>query len=223
VSIVANAPISVLILDDHSLFREVLARLLDAEEGLSVCGQCATLDETVAILSSERVDVILLDYDLGTELATEFIKTLRVFKETPRILMVTAGMTDRAKREALAVGAAGIVLKHSRPEILIDAIRKAAAEEAPSPSNSLAKGHAEKQHAPVILLRERQLTSRQSAVLRGILDGLSNRAIGETINATETAVKAVIQELFHKAGVRSRSQLVRIAFEKHSSDWIGSR
>jgi DNA-binding NarL/FixJ family response regulator len=223
VSILANAPISVLILDDHSLFREVVARLLDAEEGLSVRGQCATVEEAVAVLSSERVDVILLDYDLGTELGIDFMKTLCLFKESPRILMVTAGMTDRAKREALSVGAAGIVLKHSRPEILIDAIRKAASQEAPSRSALLAKAHLERRHEPVVLLGERQLTSRQSAVLRGILDGLGNRAIGETINASETAVKAVIQELFHKAGVRSRSQLVRIAFEKHSGDWIGSR
>jgi len=223
VSIVASAPISVLILDDHSLFREVVARLLDAEEGISVCGQCAAVEEAVAILSSERVDVILLDYDLGTELGTEFLKSLRLFKETPRILMVTAGMTEGAKREALSAGAAGIVLKHSPPEILIEAIRKTASEDAPSHSNSQAKGYAESRHNPVILLRERHLTSRQSAVLRGILDGLGNRAIGETINASESAVKAVIQELFQKAGVRSRSQLVRIAFEKHSRDWIGSR
>jgi two-component system, NarL family, nitrate/nitrite response regulator NarL len=223
VSILANAPISVLILDDHSLFREVVARLLNAEENLSVCGQCATVEEAVAILSSERVDVILLDYDLGTELGTDFLKTLCLFKETPRILMVTAGMTDRAKREAFSVGAAGIVLKHSRPEILIDAIRKAAAEEPPSHAEFLAKAHADRRNEPVVLLGERQLTRRQSDVLRGIFDGLGNRAIGETINASETAVKAVIQELFHKAGVRSRSQLVRIAFEKHAKDWIGSR
>lgn len=222
-SIAAHTPISVLILDDHSLFREVVGRLLDAEEGLSVCGQCATVEEAVAILSLERVDVILLDYDLGTELGTDFLKTLCVFKGTPRILMVTAGMTDRAKREALSVGAAGIVLKHSKPEILIDAIRKAASDEPPSHAEFLAKAHFERRNEPVVMLGERQLTSRQSAVLRGILDGLGNRAIGETINASESAVKAVIQELFHKAGVRSRSQLVRIAFEKHSRDWIGSR
>ncbi len=200
-----------------------MARLLDAEKDVAVCGQCATFEEAVAILSSERVDVLLLDYDLGTELGIEFVKSLQLFKETPRILMVTAGMTEKAKREALSVGAAGIVLKHSPPEILIEAIRKTASEDAPSHSDFQAKGHAESRHDAVILLRERHLTSRQSAVLRGILDGLGNRAIGETINASESAVKAVIQELFHKAGVRSRSQLVRIAFEKHSRDWIVSR
>jgi DNA-binding NarL/FixJ family response regulator len=64
------------------------------------------------------------------------------------------------------------------------------------------------------------LTSRQSEVLRGILDGLTNKEIAWNFNASESSIKAVIQELFHKAGVRTRSQLVRIAIEKHSSDWL---
>jgi DNA-binding NarL/FixJ family response regulator len=57
-------------------------------------------------------------------------------------------------------------------------------------------------------------------VLRGILDGLTNKEIASRMNSSETGVKATIQELFHKAGVRTRSQLVRIAIEKHSSDWL---
>jgi DNA-binding NarL/FixJ family response regulator len=57
-------------------------------------------------------------------------------------------------------------------------------------------------------------------VLRGILDGLSNKEIATKLNSSESAVKAVIQELFRKAAVRTRSQLVRIAIENHSSDWL---
>jgi DNA-binding NarL/FixJ family response regulator len=68
----------------------------------------------------------------------------------------------------------------------------------------------------------RPLSSRQSEVLRGILDGLANKEIAWKLNASESSIKAVIQELFRKAGVRTRSQLVRIAIEKHSSDWLKS-
>jgi DNA-binding NarL/FixJ family response regulator len=64
------------------------------------------------------------------------------------------------------------------------------------------------------------LTSRQSEVLRGIFDGLANKEIAWKLNASESSIKAVIQELFRKAGVRTRSQLVRIAIEKYSSDWL---
>ena len=68
----------------------------------------------------------------------------------------------------------------------------------------------------------RPLSARQSEVLRGILDGLANKEIAWKLNASESSIKAVIQELFRKAGVRTRSQLVRIAIEKHSSDWLKS-
>jgi len=64
------------------------------------------------------------------------------------------------------------------------------------------------------------LTERQSQVLHSILDGLTNKEIATRIQASESAVKATIQELFIKAGVRTRGQLVRIAIEKHSSDWL---
>jgi DNA-binding NarL/FixJ family response regulator len=64
------------------------------------------------------------------------------------------------------------------------------------------------------------LTTRQSDVMRGILDGLTNKEIALKLKVSESSIKAVIQELFHKAGVRTRSQLVRIAIEKHSSDWL---
>jgi DNA-binding NarL/FixJ family response regulator len=57
-------------------------------------------------------------------------------------------------------------------------------------------------------------------VLRGILDGFTNKEIAWKLKTSESSVKGVIQELFHKAGVRTRSQLVRIAIEKHSSDWL---
>jgi len=56
--------------------------------------------------------------------------------------------------------------------------------------------------------------------MRGILDGLTNKEIALKLNVSESSIKAVIQELFHKAGVRTRSQLVRIAIERHSSDWL---
>jgi two-component system, NarL family, nitrate/nitrite response regulator NarL len=68
--------------------------------------------------------------------------------------------------------------------------------------------------------KTRNLTERQHIVLRGILDGLTNKEIATRLQASETAVKASIQELFSKAGVRTRSQLVRVAIERFSSDWL---
>jgi DNA-binding NarL/FixJ family response regulator len=64
------------------------------------------------------------------------------------------------------------------------------------------------------------LTELQRQVLRSILDGLTNKEIAMQLKASETSVNATIQELFSKAGVRTRSQLVRIAIERYSSEWL---
>jgi DNA-binding NarL/FixJ family response regulator len=57
-------------------------------------------------------------------------------------------------------------------------------------------------------------------VLRGVLEGRSNKIIADTLHLSESSVKAVLQNLFTKTGVRTRSQLVRIALEEHSHDWL---
>lgn len=66
----------------------------------------------------------------------------------------------------------------------------------------------------------RSLSERQHLVLRSILDGFANKEIAAKLQVSETSIKATIQELFNKAGVRTRSQLVRIAIEKYSTDWL---
>jgi two-component system, NarL family, nitrate/nitrite response regulator NarL len=214
--------IRIALLDDHQLFREGLVRLLATEPGFIVVGHFSTIDEALAAMASETVDIILLDYDLGNEVATNFLACLAVLKPTPRILMVTAGMTEEARREALAVGVLDVVLKHSGPRHLIDAIRRAAKAEATPDLESLVRALSLRaQEERSAAAQERPLTMRQFKALRGILDGLANKEIAEKMNISVSSVKAIVQELFSRAGVRTRSQLVRVTFEKHGGDWIG--
>jgi two-component system, NarL family, nitrate/nitrite response regulator NarL len=214
--------IRIALLDDHQLFREGLVRLLATEPGFIVVGHFSTIDEALAAMARETLDIILLDYDLGTEVATNFLACVIMLKPTPRILMVTAGMTEEAKCEALAMGVLDVILKHSGPRHLIDAIRRAAKAKATPDLESLVQAlplRAKEERG--VAARERPLTMRQFKALRGILDGLANKEIAEKMNISVSSVKAIVQELFCKAGVRTRSQLVRVTFEKHSGDWIG--
>ncbi len=212
--------IRLLILDDHSLFRESLSRYLRSTEGLRVVGECTTVEEAIAALSRTEADLILLDYDLGAEQGLCLLEELRKRKSTARVLVVTAGMPDTATRLALEAGASGVFLKHSKLDQLIHAIHRVAEGEI-----WLDRALVRALVAPTKLASHsheqvRPLTPRQSDVMRGILDGLTNKEIALKVHSSESSVKAVIQELFHKAGVRTRSQLVRIAIEKHSSDWL---
>lgn len=212
--------IRILMVDDHGLFRESLGRLLAAADDVSVVGQCASVAEAFTELSHSDADVILLDYDLGEESGLSLLGELRRRGSDTRVLMVTAGLGDEVVLRVMEMGASGIFLKHGSPERLIQAIHRVALGEIWLDDPALRSLLAEKRNRSEHLERSRPLTARQSEVLRGILDGLANKEIAWKLNTSETAVKAAVQELFHKAGVRTRSQLVRIAIEQHSLDWL---
>ncbi|MGA2851667.1 MAG: response regulator transcription factor [Terracidiphilus sp.] len=210
----------ILVVDDHNLFREGLSRLLESAPGFRVVGQCRTAAEAIFALSSSPADVVLLDYDLGEERGSNFIEQLKSCSQRVKILMVTAGMNDAATLETMEAGACGVFLKQSNPDQLVEAIRRVANDgiwlDSEAARSLVSARTAQAQHAE----HQRPLTSRQSEVMRGILDGLTNKEIAWNLGVSESSIKAAIQELFHKAGVRTRSQLVRIAIERHSSDWL---
>lgn len=212
--------IRVLIVDDHGLFRQSLARFLEKAPGCRVVGMCGSAAEAARTFSAIAADVVLLDFDLGDAEGVDLIAELRNKQQLAKVLMVTAGMSSASAVRVMKAGASGIFLKHGTLDALQTAIQRVAGGElwldSDDVSAILKSSSARSEHHD----RARTLTPRQSEVMRGILDGLSNKEIAVSISASESSVKAVIQELFRKAGVRTRSQLVRIAIEKHSSDWL---
>jgi len=212
--------IRILLVDDHSLFRESLGRLVDAEQEIHVAGQCASVAEALEVLSRTDADIVLLDYDLGEESGFRLLTELRRRGNEVKVLMVTAGLTDEATLLVMEAGGSGVFLKHSSPDQLLAAIRGVARGEIWLDNAALRNLLATKRDTKDLLERTRPLTARQSEVLRGILNGLANKEIAWKLKVSETSVKAAVQELFQKAGVRTRSQLVRIAIEQHSTDWL---
>jgi len=164
--------------------------------------------------------VVLLDYDLGPEQGTQFLDRARSTHFPGRILMVTAGMSDSVMLRMLENGASGVFLKHSPPSRLVEAIRKVFAGEVwldPAVTRSIIAAATGNAATP---RRAQGLTQREQAVLKGVFEGLTNKEIGARLEISESSVKAVLQQLFEKTGVRTRSQLVRIALEKHSEEWL---
>jgi DNA-binding NarL/FixJ family response regulator len=217
--ITMSSEIRILLIDDHSLFRESLSRLLQTESDFHIVATCASATEALALPQLAEIDVVLLDYDLGHEQGTQFIDRARSRGFPGHILMVTAGMSDAIMLRALENGSAGVFLKHSPPSRLVEAIRKVVAGEVwldPAVTRSIIAAATGNTAAP----RAQGLTQREQAVLKGVFEGLTNKEIGARLAISESSVKAVLQQLFEKTGVRTRSQLVRIALEKHSDEWL---
>ncbi len=206
-------------MDDHSLFRESLSRLLQSEPDFRIAGTCASATEALAALGRGPIDIVLLDYDLGEEQGLSFLESARKKSFAGRVLMVTAGMSDAGTLRALESGAAGIFLKHSPPAQLVEAIHKVMAGELWLDSRAVrslvagASGKSDEQRT------SQPLTERERAVLRGVFEGFTNKEIAAKLETSEGTIKAAMQQLFDKTGVRTRSQLVRIALERLTGDW----
>jgi len=205
--------IRILLLDDHALFREGLSRLVDSEPDLQMTGHCATVDKAIDILRQKPIDLVLLDYDLGKENGFQFMARAREMGFEGRYLIVTAGMSDAQSVEAVRLGVGGIFTKHSSPVSLAQAIRKVMAGETWLDQTSV-RALVEAAKSQEATDARRPFTERENEVLQGVFEGFSNKEIGARLDISESSVKAALQQLFHKTGVRTRSQLVRIALEE---------
>lgn len=204
--------IRILLLDDHVLFRESLARLLGNEGEFEIVGNCGTIPDAIALLKTESVDLVLLDFDLGEDSATRFISAAASAGFEGKILLVTAGVSAEDSALIWHQGISGIFLKHGSPATLLDAIRAVSSgrkwiDPKVAPETSAPP---RKPRASIAEL----LTAREQQVLRSVFEGLINKEIAVRIGVSESSVKATLQQLFEKTGVRTRSQLVRFAIER---------
>ena len=210
--------IRLFLLAGQALFRGSLGRLLSSVPGFDVVGDSAIDEAALELLRASAADVALLEFDPDTEQASEFMAKAVKSGYSGRFFVITAMLDARNSARAVQLGASGVFLKSDSADRLVHAVRMVANGEMwidPRVIRLLADRYPlEQDH-----IDGEGLTERERRVLMGILGGLSNRKIGEDIRLSESSVKAVVQQLFEKTGVRTRSQLVRIAIS-HSLDSV---
>jgi two-component system nitrate/nitrite response regulator NarL len=204
-------PIRLFLLDDHGLFRDGLARLLSSDPEFCLVGAEALPQRALETLRNEPVDVLLLDYSLGEETAADFVVELRRQGFSGKILLVTAGLPDREALQMIRAGVAGIFHKQHATDDLRRSIREVFEGKVLIEEHYLRKLVQVAAEDPS---RGVRLTSREKQILRFLIEGLANKEIAGQLNVSESAVKASLQTLFSKTGVRTRSQLVRVALEQ---------
>jgi DNA-binding NarL/FixJ family response regulator len=204
--------IRALIVDDHALFRESVAGVLRAEPDLDV-SHCATIRDALNLLQLESFDLVLLDHDLGSERAFQFLPAAKQAGFEGKVLIVTAWVSNTEGRRLVRQGVAGIFSKQSPLSALANGIRKVAAGQTcfDAPYETLAG----EENVAGSKNSGQEFNDRQRSVLRFVLEGLSNKEIAWKLQISESYVKAILQGLFEKTGVRTRGQLVRVALEQY--------
>ena len=210
--------IRVVVVDDQEVVRSGFAALLETQADLEVVGTAGDGAEGFDLCREQKPDVALMDVRMPTMDGLE--ATRRVVAEPDngtRVLMLTTFDLDEYVYEALAAGASGFLLKDATAEALFEAVRIVARGDAllaPSVTRRLIGEFARLHPAtPLQPDRIRELTPRETEVLRLIAEGLSNGDIAERLVVSEETIKTHVSRVLTKLGLRDRAQAVVVAYE----------
>lgn len=210
----AEQTLHILLLDDHALFRESVARFLSVEPGFDVVAHCGTIEEALEIVRRKSIDLVLLDFDLGERDGREFIRLAKDQGFHGKILVVTAGVDAGTVPELIRSGISGVFRKHDSAALLAQGIRDVMAGKVWLDQEQLRTAMTT-EVATSQSGENRCFTERERKVLSFVFEGLANKEIAVRIGVSEGSVKSALQQLFSKTGVRTRSQLVRIVLEQY--------
>jgi two-component system nitrate/nitrite response regulator NarL len=208
-----NNKVRILLLDDHTIFRQGLVNLLRTQPDLESPLHCGSVGEALLALAAVRPDIVLLDIDLGTESGFDFLVQARRNGFDGPVLVLTAGISEDEEQRLEPHGISGILRKDISIDVLAERIRELAGIQSHAGfARSVLSNSSPGSKRP------KSLTSREIEVLRLLLEGHANKQIAHELGCTESAVKGIIQQLFHKSGTATRSQLVRAALEQYRDE-----
>jgi two-component system, NarL family, nitrate/nitrite response regulator NarL len=218
------APIRILVVDDHTLFRRGLTALLARDAHLHVVGDAADAGEALRRAQELQPDLILLDNHLPGVNGVDTLPGLREAVPGVRVLMLTVSEDEQDLAAALRAGASGYLLKTIEGDALVSAIVRAMRGESVVAEEMTGKLVAAYRDAAAAPARAgpappepasplAQLSPREQEILRAIARGASNKEIGRELGIAETTVKIHVQHVLRKLDVSSRVQAAVIASE----------
>jgi DNA-binding NarL/FixJ family response regulator len=199
-------PISVLIVDDHPLFRQGLTSILDGEPGIILAGEASTGSEAIDSYRVLKPDVVVMDIQMPGMNGID--ATTLILSEYPmaRIIVLTTYEGDVHALRAMKAGASGYMLKSRVRKDLVDAIRGVhAGQNFVDPSVAVAMA---------LTLRVDALTPREIQVLELASIGKTNRLIGDQLGISEATVKVHMKNVLAKMGANDRTHAVVLAVER---------
>jgi two-component system response regulator NreC len=207
--------IKVLIADDHAIVRGGLRALINSEPGMELVGEATGGYEAIDLVGVNPPDVLILDLSMPDLDGIEVTKRIKTPFPAVCVLILTIHEDEALLKAALKAGAGGYILKHAAEAELISAIHTVLRGDL-YVDPSLVRRLLTDEPPPVAAPPQSAevLTPREIEVLKLIVQGYTNRQIGEELNISVRTVESHRANLSEKLGVRSRVELVRYAREK---------
>ncbi|MFJ7831949.1 response regulator [Peribacillus sp. NPDC097284] len=221
---------SIIIIDDHQLFREGVKRILDFESSFDVVAEGDDGSEAMDLVEEYKPDVVIMDINMPNMNGVEATKMLVQRYPDTKVIILSIHDDENYVQHALKTGAQGYLLKEMDADALIDAVRVVAEGGSylhPKVTHNLVKEYrrlaaeegADRDSLYAVEIRRplHLLTRRECEVLQLLADGKSNRAIGETLYISEKTVKNHVSNILQKMNVNDRTQAVVMAIK---NGWV---
>jgi NarL family two-component system response regulator LiaR len=205
-----NAPIRVLIVDDHEMVRRGLSLFLRGFDEFVLVGEAASGEEGIEMCATVKPDVVLMDIVMPGTNGIEATRKIREKFPHIQIITLTSSGDTNSVTAAIQAGATSYLLKNVSDDQLASAIRAAKdGQRVLSPEATQSLIHAATRPATPTV----QLSEREVEVLRLMIEGLNNQDIAEKLYLSRSTVKYHIGSIFAKLGVTNRSEAIAIALK----------
>jgi len=208
--------IRVLVVDDEALIRSGLGLMIESQPDIRVVDEAEDGREAVELALRHRPDVILMDVQMPHLSGIDATRRITAVDDPPRVVVLTTFGNDENVYEALRAGASAFLLKDSRPEDVINAIRVVAGGEAllsPAVTRRLVDQFIASGRRPDVPASYESLTDREREIFGLIAKGLSNQEIADRVFVSFSTAKTHVSSILTKLGLRDRVHTVIYAYQ----------
>ncbi len=208
----AEPPIRVLLVDDHTILRQGLKQLLEAESGIQIIEEASNGEEAILKALSVKPDLILMDVNMPKVNGYESSRAILTAWPTARIIVLTNQDDTHVIKKFMDLGVQGFLLKDVQTEVLVEAMRRVMRGEKVALSDDLTAKMATTPKNPKATVHL-TLTEREKEVLHALTKGYSNQHLADLLMVSPKTVHNHLYNIYSKIGVSSRAEAIVWAME----------